>query len=272
MTVPAGTESASEPSRPAAHHAPPEPAGSPEPVSLEPSARPRAPASAREAVAETCPYLTSAGGAWRSASPSRDHRCGAVEPPSPQTSDKQRRHCLSADHVDCSMFRAARSARATALAAGSDPALVAAADDRRRPVARTAPVLLEPPRIVDQAVRLQFDRAPSQIALVALMVVAFGIVALARLSAGASPAPSASPSAFAVLPSPSPSPTPRPSASPSPEPSASPSLSVRTTYRVKRGDTLVAIAKRFGTSVTKIRALNGMTSSAIKIGQVLKIP
>ena len=43
------------------------------------------------------------------------------------------------DHVECAMFRAARAARAATLAGSADPALVAAADLRRRPIARTAP-------------------------------------------------------------------------------------------------------------------------------------
>src|SRR5207247_141302 len=149
-------------------------------------------------------YLESADGTWRMTVPSRDHRCVAVDPPAPQPADKQRRHCLSADHVDCPLFGAARTARAATLAAGSDPALVTSADRRRRPIARTAPVLLEPPRLVDQAMRLQIDRAPGQVALIALMVVAFAIVALARLSAGASPAATPTPIASVAAPSASP--------------------------------------------------------------------
>jgi LysM repeat protein len=48
--------------------------------------------------------------------------------------------------------------------------------------------------------------------------------------------------------------------------------SFRTTYKVKKGDTLLAIAHHFGTTAVKIKTLNGMTSSILKIGQVLKIP
>jgi hypothetical protein len=263
MTVPVDAEDAAEQGSAPAREAPHDP--SPQPATH----------SARDAVGGTCPYLVSAGGSWRMAAPSREHRCAAVDPPAPQSTDKQRRHCLSSEHVECSIFRAARTARATTLAAGADPALVVAADDRRRPVARTAPVLLESPRLVDQAVRLQFDRAPGQIALIGLMVLAFAIVGLARLSGGGVPLPS-SPGASAAAVAPSPSPRPTPTATPSIKPSVAPSASAgpsfRTTYTVKRGDTLLAIAKRFSTTAAKIRTLNGLTSSSLKVGQVLKIP
>jgi LysM repeat protein len=73
--------------------------------------------------------------------------------------------------------------------------------------------------------------------------------------------------------SPSPVPTPRPTPSviASVEPSGSPAPSART-YKVKKGDTLLGIAKTFGTTAAKIRALNGLKSSSLKVGQVLKIP
>ncbi len=43
-------------------------------------------------------------------------------------------------------------------------------------------------------------------------------------------------------------------------------------YTVARGDTLSQIAARYRISVTQIRALNGLSSSSIRVGQVLKIP
>lgn len=243
------------------------------PVAARPPARPDF--SARDAVSATCPYLVSSGGSWRAVNPSRDHRCGALDPPAPQTTDKQRMHCLSPEHIECATFGAARAARTATLAAGSDPALVDAADRRRRPLARTAPILLEQPRLVDQAMRLQLDRAPGQLALIGLMVLAFAVVALTRLSAGgAGPAPSSVPSSAAVVGSPTPRPTPTatPTFDPSASPSANPSPSFRTTYKVKKGDTLAAIAGRLGTTAAKIKTLNGLKSNTLKVGQVLKIP
>jgi len=264
MTVPVEAEDTSEQRRAAGHDASQD---------QGPRLRPASP-TARDVAVGICPYLTSSGGSWRIASPSRDHRCGAVDPPAPQPSDKQRRHCLSDDHVECPIFGAARDMRAATLAAGADPGLVVAADARRRPLARTAPVLLEPPRLVDQAVRFQFERGPGQIALIGLMVVAFAIVALTRLSAGGASPASPVPSQTAVAPSPTPSSTPvvTPSASPSVPPSASPVPSARATYKVKKGDTLPSIAKAYGTTAAKIKAFNGLTSSTLKVGQVLKIP
>lgn len=225
-----------------------------------------------------CPYLTSVGGAWRQATPSRDHRCGALDPPAPQPNDKQRRHCLSPDHVDCPIFRAARTARAVSLTPSGDPAVVAVVDAARRPIARTAPVLLERPRLVEQAVRMSFDRGPGQLALVALMIVAFGVVAITRLSGGTSPAasPSAGPSAIARAsssPAPSPRPSPRSSVVPSASAAPTPAPSFRGLYTVRAGDTLISIARRFKTTTGAIRRLNNMgTSTTIKPGQVLKIP
>ena len=253
---------------------PSSPASQRPPLALDPppTAVPRP--SPREVVAGVCPYLASAGGSWRSAVPSRDHRCTAVDPAAPQTTEKQRRHCLSPAHEDCSLFRAARAARVTSLAAGLNPAAIEAADRRRRAIARTAPIVLEPPRFVDQAIRFQLDQAPGQVALIALMVVAFAVVAIARFS-GPSGDSGGSPSASVVAvasPSPRPRPTPSPTASPSVEPSGSPAPSFRTTYTVKRNDTLSSIATKFKTTAAKIKALNGLTSNALKVGQVLKIP
>jgi LysM repeat protein len=267
MTVPVG---APHPTDPAAD-LPPETA----PAAVDSAPR-VAPTSAPDVAAAICPYLSSASGAWRSAAPSRDHRCEALAPPAPQSSDKQRRHCLSADHVECSIYRAARTARESALAAGADPRRISSADDSRRPLPRTAPVLLEPPRLIDQVTRLQLDRAPGQLALVALMVVAFVVVALSRLSGG-SPGASPAPSFMAVgpsLPADTPVPTPltTPSDAASASPPASPAPSFRTTYKVKKGDTLGGIAAKFKVSVAALRAANGLKSNTIHSGQVLKIP
>ncbi|MBE4907145.1 LysM peptidoglycan-binding domain-containing protein [Bacillus luteolus] len=45
-----------------------------------------------------------------------------------------------------------------------------------------------------------------------------------------------------------------------------------TNYTVKSGDSLSSIALRHGTTVAKIKEVNGLTSDLIKIGQTLKIP
>jgi LysM repeat protein len=43
-------------------------------------------------------------------------------------------------------------------------------------------------------------------------------------------------------------------------------------YTVKKGDTLSGIAARYGSSVKKIMAANGMRSDFLSIGRVLRIP
>ena len=45
-----------------------------------------------------------------------------------------------------------------------------------------------------------------------------------------------------------------------------------TEYTVRAGDSLWQIARRFGTTVEAIKSLNGLTSDALDVGQVLRIP
>lgn len=45
-----------------------------------------------------------------------------------------------------------------------------------------------------------------------------------------------------------------------------------TTYKVVSGDSLYIIAKRFNTSITAIKTLNNITSEALYIGQLLRVP
>jgi LysM repeat protein len=66
-------------------------------------------------------------------------------------------------------------------------------------------------------------------------------------------------------------------AQPSTEPSLKPQRVTKTaapkvvTYRVKRGDTLFAIAQLFDTTVAKIKTLNQLRSNRITPGTRLKI-
>jgi membrane-bound lytic murein transglycosylase D len=43
-------------------------------------------------------------------------------------------------------------------------------------------------------------------------------------------------------------------------------------YRIKDGDTLFSIAKRFNTSVDQIKGLNALKSNLVKVGQLIQIP
>ncbi|MBN1205018.1 MAG: LysM peptidoglycan-binding domain-containing protein [Myxococcaceae bacterium] len=66
---------------------------------------------------------------------------------------------------------------------------------------------------------------------------------------------------------------PAPAPVPPPAPAPAPSPGSQTTYTVQPGDTLSAIARRFGTSVQAIAQANGITNpDRISIGQRLTIP
>jgi membrane-bound lytic murein transglycosylase D len=44
-----------------------------------------------------------------------------------------------------------------------------------------------------------------------------------------------------------------------------------TSHKVRRGETLSSIARRYGTSVSRIKSWNGLRSDRIQIGQVLTV-
>lgn len=67
-------------------------------------------------------------------------------------------------------------------------------------------------------------------------------------------------------------PTPQPSVSSYTPPAPVPSSNSSSNYTVKRGDSLWAISRKFGTSVGAIQSANGLSGSEIRIGQVLSIP
>jgi LysM repeat protein len=86
----------------------------------------------------------------------------------------------------------------------------------------------------------------------------------------ASPSPSLAPSPTAVMtPVPTPAPTEVPTIAPTAPPAPPPT---QQTYTVQQGDTLAAIAQRFGTTVARLQAANGIEDpNEIFIGQVLVI-
>ena len=236
-----------------------------------------------------CPYLLSADGAWRSTSAARDHRCTAVTPPSPLAAEKQRRLCLTADHLSCATFVAANEAMAVARR----PV------DLRRPIARTTPLVLDQGRLAIPMPSMTSAPMAGQGALIGLLGVAFGAVLIARLATAAAAArPGSSsrsgpprrvrlrPTARSRSPR-RPRPRPRPSepteapaatVEPSPTlvptgPSPTPVDATPASYKVKRGDTLSGIAAKFGTTVKVLVELNDIKDpSKLRVGQVIKLP
>jgi LysM repeat protein len=255
--------------------------------------RPAVEAELVDRMRDVCPYLLSAGGRWRMATPTREHRCAAVAPPAPLTMEKQRRLCLVQAHNACATYLAALT-----NAQRADPARAT-----RWGFARTAPVIFETRRVLGPLSQVTGGRAAAQVGLVGLMVVAFGAVAVGRIAdqeqasvLDATVTPASSPIISAAPPSPTPRATATPSTSPSAAASAasSPPLSASpapasptapsspspvanpaaaSTYTVQTGDTLSAIATRFSTTVQAIQQANGLgTSTIIRRGQVLQIP
>lgn len=89
----------------------------------------------------------------------------------------------------------------------------------------------------------------------------------------ATPAPTGTPAATAtgtVSPAPAVSPTPAASPTPSPTPKPLPF----TEYEVQQGDTLSAIASRFGTTIDELVTINGLGSQDVilSVGQTLLVP
>jgi len=246
--------------------------------------------TAPAAIAAICPYLVASDAESRVAAPSRDHRCGAVEPPARLPLEQQSRLCLTAGHLECPSYIAATSP------IGEHP-LVATA----RPVPQTVPTVLDRANPLANLSRLGAGgvRAPSLTAratqgvLAGVLIVALALVLVTRLNEGhpgaTGPGPSASHPVATVAPTSSavggvgPSPSPAPSGGPgasaaatiSPEPSVAPTPSPTrkpTSYRVKAGDTLSSIATRFGTTVAKLMQLNHITDSkSLRVGQLLKL-
>ena len=230
------------------------------------------------------PYLVAAGGDWRSAEPTRDHRCAATRPAASPAPAKQRALCLSASHVTCATYRAARELEEEASVAPTT------GGGGLWPATTSTVLALEPPRARAFLSAGSRARSTGQLLLVALMLAAFGALLVARTtappgapgssftaavaaSAGATAEATPSPT---VVPTVTPPPTPAPE-SPGPSPAATPTAipsptAPSETYRVKRGDTLSSIAVAHGVTVKQLKKANDLTSNLIRVGQELVIP
>lgn len=218
------------------------------------------------------------------------HRCHAEAPPQPLSRQEQAQLCLTPAHPRCERY-----ARHFSASGGSPRGRLPIGDG----LVSTRMVLTPTPAwrgIAGRARRA--PRGPLVVGAGAAIVlgaagiaVASGVIgagdggasptATAPASASPSPSPSDSPTPTAS-PLPTPSPTvaatpaptavPTPVSIPAPTPAPTPPP-VQTTYVVQQGDTLAAIAQRFGTTVQALQAANGIADpDEIFVGQVLVIP
>jgi LysM repeat protein len=233
-------------------------------------------------AAARCPFLIAVTGDWQLALPSREHRCAAFAPMTSLALDKQVRLCLTPTYTTCATYQASLAASEARTGRAGVPDRVG-----RWALARTTPLIEDTGGVRTRLIGALSDRRTwpvLPVILLAAVLVALGASGLRDgqpVTALASPTPRTtlaptSPAGVVLAslePSVAPSlePTLAPSTAPSVGPSPTPAF--RTTYRVKSGDTLSAIAAKFKTTVSAIVALNGITDSAsLKVGQLLKIP
>ncbi len=217
------------------------------------------------------------------------HRCHAEQPPTALDRQQQARVCLTADHERCERYLAhatrnggLRPARSGILDGLVSTRMILAPDPAWRGIAgraRRAPTV---PLLAIGAAGLALGIGG---VAVASGMVADGLGQLGALaSSPASPSPTPSPSATprpsrtptptaSPTPSPTPSPTTAPTTAPTVAPTAPPPPPAQQTYLVQEGDTLAAIAQRFGTTVSALQEANGIEDpDEIVIGQRLVIP
>lgn len=243
-------------------------------------------ATADLALPRGCPFLLAEAGGWRLALPTREHRCAAFVPPARLSPEKQARLCLTPAHTGCATFLASMAARESRLGAPSVDRAT------RWGLARTTTVIEDAGGLRARLFGLLLDRRrwpaiPAVLLVTTLFALAVSgfragvpATAVATASPGlpgptptttASALPTAAPTASPV-PDATPSAPPTTAPSPSTAPTQKPSPSFRT-YRVRSGDTLIAIAARFGVSVGSIVRLNNISDpSHLSVGQVLLIP
>ena len=220
-----------------------------------------------------CPLLTLDGDPRTvSATPDPAHRCTAGGALAAIDREHQARFCLGGGYESCNRY-AAHVADVGPVGATWGPAAPDATFASTRVVLETTsrPVLQARPRRLGTAAL-----AVVLLALIGAVVAWAALGGFRGLVGGPSPSPSPSSTATATeRPSPSAFPTASPTAvpTPAPTPESTPTPApTPVTYIVQPGDTLNAIAARFGTTSQAIMAANGLTSDIINVGQVLIIP
>ena len=219
------------------------------------------------------------------------HRCLAEDPPATLERALQAQLCLTATHDRCERYR-----RAVARGGVGPPEqhgsfgfsstrLILAPEPAWRGIAGRARPGRIPPAAVAGGVLLLAGAGVAAAAAGGALDPArlFGSGSEASGTASGtpedSPAPTEAPTPTATpLPTPSPRPTasPTPTLAPTPTPTPAPTPAPpppQTTYVVQSGDTLAAIAQRFGTTVEALQSANGISDpDEIRVGQVLVIP
>jgi LysM repeat protein len=253
-----------------------------------------------------CPYLGVVDDpATHYAFPSSAQRCHSDGRPFAIDLAKQSKDCLTAQHVTCPRFHpvANRPVRAGALRDAIAVTATTASLERVEPgtSARVATTLAGGPWP-----RASRSRRLAKILVVAVLAIVAGLGGLqlgswvAAQSGGSQVTPipsgaslsaarlaSAPPASVSAVPTGTPSPTASsPQASPGSSPSGTPAGGVEgvtapppthvpqdLVYVVKRGDTLTAIAGRYGVSVEAVKRLNRLKDpNLIFIGQHIRVP
>ena len=219
------------------------------------------------------------------------HRCHAEATPMPLDRQQQARVCLTADHEVCDRYLAhaarvgeRRPARSTIVDGLVSTRMVLAPEPAWRGIAGRARRAPAGPLLAVGAAGLALGLGSVAVASGAVGDVVAGLGDDKTEAAIPSRAPTATPTPIPSLtptptpsstqsPTPSPTSTPIPTAVPTAVPTPAPTAAPQRTYTVQEGDTLAAIAQRFGTSVSALQSANGIDDpDQIIIGQVLVIP
>jgi len=202
-----------------------------------------------------CPFLVSETAALpRAALPAEGHRCAAAGVAAPISAQHQRVFCFTSQHRDCSRYLAVARQPLTSPARDAPRAAIASAAALMVAVVGAAAVALLAIGNPFTVEPLAGDATPP--ATAAALATAPAVATIEVTLAPVSPTRIlAAPSATATPPA-----SPRPSATPA-------------TYTVRPGDSLTAVAARFGVTVPALAAANGLAPTAqLRIAQTLVIP
>lgn len=210
-----------------------------------------------------CPFLRARDGSWRSASPAREHRCWAMDPPAELPVLTQQRLCLVRAHDGCERLLHARELRAASLASARTGTVEtpAVGVPSGAPSVRRSTVAADAARGAAAGV-LRWPRLV--LVAIGVGVVVVLIVAILMVVGGSAPGATPVPPSSAV---------PQRSLDPSGGVDLSAGPDGLRRYRVREADTLRTIADRFGVSVRQLRLANDLGDPPrLEAGMVIVIP